>query len=67
MAVGSIWSRVELSVLTGQCLQRRLPNKDTVQQEIADWERQRNEAKATVHWRFTTEKARDQTSRLYPS
>src|SRR6185295_11203549 len=37
----------ELSVLAGQCLQRRLPDTATVQQEIAAWERQRNEAKTT--------------------
>ena len=58
---------IELSVLAAQCLQRRLPDKATVQHEIAAWERQRNEAKATVHWRFTTEKARTKLQRLYPS
>jgi len=58
---------IELSVLAGQCLKRRLPDKATVQQEIAAWERQRNEAKATVQWRFTTEKARTKLQHLYPS
>ena len=58
---------IELSVLVGQCLQRRLADKDTVQQEIASWERQRNEAQATVQWRFTTDKARTKLQRLYPS
>ena len=58
---------IELSVLADQCLNRRLPDKATVQQEIAAWERQRNEAKATVQWRFTTEKARTKLQRLYPS
>src|SRR5262249_2913595 len=38
----------ELSVLTGPCVKRRLPDKATVQQEIAAWERQRNAAQATV-------------------
>jgi hypothetical protein len=58
---------IELSVLAGQCLKRRLPDKETVQHEIAAWECQRNAAKATVHWRFTTDKARTKLQRLYPS
>lgn len=62
-------NRVEiaLSVLADQCLKRRLADKAIVQQEIAAWERQRNDAKATVQWRFTTEKARTKLQRLYPS
>ena len=58
---------IELSVLAGQGLKRRLPDTATVQQEIAAWEQQRNEVKATVQWRFTTEKARTKLQRLYPS
>ena len=58
---------IELSVLADQGLKRRLPDKATAQQEIVAWERQRNDAKATVQWRFTTEKARTKLQRLYPS
>ena len=58
---------IELSVLAGQCLDRRLPEKASVQREIAAWERQRNAAKTTVQWRFTTEEARTKLQRLYPS
>jgi hypothetical protein len=58
---------IALLVLAEQCLKRRLPDTATVQQEIAVWERQRNDAKATVQWRFTTEKARTKLQRLYPS
>jgi len=58
---------IELSVLANQCLDRRLADTHTVQREIAEWERQRNDAKATVHWRFTTDKARTKLQRLYPS
>lgn len=58
---------IEFSVLTGQCLQRRLPDKEMVQCEVAAWEQQRNVAKATVQWRFTTDKARAKLQRLYPS
>ena len=58
---------IELSVLASQCLDRRLADTNIVHQEIADWERHRNEAKAIVHWRFTTDKARTKLHRLYPS
>ena len=58
---------IELPMLAGQCLKRRLPDKATVQHEIAAWERQRNDAKATVQLRFTTDKARTKLQRLYPS
>lgn len=58
---------IELSVLANQCLDRRLADIPTVQWEIATWERHRNEAKATVSWRFTTDKARTKLQRLYPS
>jgi hypothetical protein len=66
---GSGLNRVEIefSVLTGQCLQRRLPDKERVQCEVAAGERQRNVAQATVQWRFTTDKARAKLQRLYPS
>lgn len=57
---------IELSVLAGQCLKRRLPTRNTVQQEIAAWARQRNAAKATVQWRFSTNDARTKLKRLYP-
>ena len=58
---------IELSVLTGQCLKRRLPNQEAVQQEVNAWERQRNAGKATVQWRFTTGDARTKLKRLYPA
>jgi hypothetical protein len=58
---------IELPVLASQCLDRRLAETSTVQRELADWERQRNAAKATVRWRFTTDNARRKLQRLYPS
>jgi hypothetical protein len=58
---------IELSGLANQCLDRRLADIPTGQWEIATWERHRNEAKATVSWRFTTDKARTKLQRLYPS
>jgi hypothetical protein len=59
-------AEIELSVLARQCLRRRLPDKATVRQEIGAWEAQRNAARATVQWRFTTQDARVKLSRLYP-
>jgi transposase len=41
---------IELSVLSRQCLERRIPNKETLKQEIAAWEESRNQARATVAW-----------------
>jgi hypothetical protein len=57
----------EFSVLATQGLERRLAETGLVQEQIADWDRRRNEAKATVPWRFTTDTARTELRRLYPS
>ncbi len=60
-------AEIEFSVLAGQCLDRRLPDIATVGSEIAAWEADRNAERATITWRFTTDKARAKLSRLYPS
>jgi transposase len=57
---------IELSVLSGQCLDRRIPNEDILRREIAAWEEPRNAQQTTVDWRFTTESARAKLKRLYP-
>jgi hypothetical protein len=56
----------ELSALTRQCLDRRIPEQDTVAAEAAAWARQRNEAQTRIDWHFTTEDARIRLKRLYP-
>ncbi len=59
---------IEIGILSRQCLNdRRIPTKELLQQEVAAWEVQRNAAKATIEWRFTSEKARTKLSPLYPS
>jgi hypothetical protein len=58
---------IELSVLSRQCLERRIPDQGILKQEIAAWEESRNQARATVAWRFTTTDARVKLQRLYPS
>jgi hypothetical protein len=60
-------AETELSVLTTQCLDRRIPDPTTLSQEVAAWERQRNTATCRVDWRFTTHEARIKLKRLYPS
>ncbi len=60
-------AEVEFAVLADQCLDRRLPDRETVCREVTAWEAARNAAKATVQWRFTTAKARTKLRRLYPS
>lgn len=66
---GALWAlaEIELSVLSRQCLDQRIPDKLTLQQEVAAWEERRNQSGVTVDWRFTTEDARIKLKRLYPS
>ncbi len=59
-------AEIEWSVLTQQCLDRRIADTTTLAREIAAWEAARNETKATVEWRFTTAKARIKLKHLYP-
>ena len=59
-------AETELSVLSGQCLDRRLDSAELVRQEVETWETQRNTAEAKVRWRFTTEDARIKLEKLYP-
>jgi hypothetical protein len=60
-------AEIELSVLNGQCLDRRLPDMPTVRREVAAWQQRRNQAKATIDWRFTNETARSKLERIYPA
>jgi DDE superfamily endonuclease len=60
-------AETELSVLSRQCLDRRIESKEKMEQEIATWEKSRNEACTRINWRFTTADARIKLKRLYPS
>ena len=60
-------AEIELSVLSRQCLDRRIPDADTLTQEVAAWEQARNTNARPVNWRFTTPDARIKLKRLYPS
>ncbi len=59
-------AEIELSALTRQCLDRRIPDKDVLIQEVKAWEDQRNSEVVKVHWQFTTADARIKLRRLYP-
>jgi len=56
----------EFAVLAGQCLDRRIPTFETLQEEIAAWQCQRNQHQAKIHWQFGTDVARVKLKRLYP-
>lgn len=58
-------AELEFSILSRQCSGRRLPDRTVLQREIAAWEAERNRARATAHWRFTTTQARTKLQRLY--
>ena len=60
-------AEIELSVLSRQCLSRRIPDQATLQHEIQTWQSRRNEQYATVKWQFTTDDARIKLKKLYPS
>src|SRR5271169_6297377 len=56
----------ELAVLTSQCLDRRIPNKPSLEREVAAWQAHRNKHHAKADWQFTTNDARVKLKRLYP-
>lgn len=60
-------AEIELSVLSRQCLDQRIPDRETLTREVKAWEARRNASPAPVNWRFTTEDARIKLKRLYPS
>jgi hypothetical protein len=60
-------AEIEWSILAEQCLDRRIPDRETLAQEVAAWEADRNGKRATVRWHFNLENARTKLKRLYPS
>lgn len=60
-------AEIELSVLTRQCLNRRIADIETVKKEVAAWQKFRNNIIVTVNWQFTTDDARVKLRRLYPT
>ena len=60
-------AEAELSVLSGQCLARRIPDKPTLIAEVAAWQDARNKKNAKTDWQFTNADARVRLKRLYPA
>jgi transposase len=60
-------AETELSILTKQCLDRRIPDQPTLRREVDAWQRTRNKAKSKIDWQFTTHDARIKLKKLYPS
>ena len=60
-------AEIELGVLAGQCLNRRTPSREILEQETGAWGNRRNWHRFRVDWRFTTEDARIKLQSLYTS
>jgi hypothetical protein len=59
-------AEIELSVLARQCLDRRIPDRESLAEEASAWEAERNAAQSCIDWRFTAADARIKLKRLYP-
>lgn len=60
-------AEIELRVLMGQCLDRRIDSITEVRRQTVAWQKERNNNEAVINWRFTTDDARIKLKRLYPS
>jgi transposase len=60
-------AEIELSILSRQCMDRRIPDQETLKEEIAAWQEKRNAIARPMEWRFTTEDARIKLKKLYPT
>jgi len=59
-------AEIELSLLSRQCTNRRIPDKQTFAKEVAAWERDRNDLQVQINWQFKPDNARIKLKRLYP-
>ena len=59
-------AEIELSVLARQCLDQRIPDQQTLAEEVGAWEAERNAVESSIEWRFTTQEARIKLKHLYP-
>lgn len=59
-------AEIELSHLSRQCLDRRIPDRETLEKEVSAWLKQRNLEASRVDWQFTAEDARIKLKKLYP-
>ena len=59
-------AEIEINVLKGQCLNRRIATKSTMQSEIRAWQKRRNKCSKPTNWQFTSQDARIKLKKLYP-
>lgn len=60
-------AEIELNVLNGQCLNRRIDNIETVREEVEAWQNHRNNRNSKINWQFTSKDSRIKLKKLYPS
>ena len=60
-------AEIEIGILSRQCLDRRIDDREFLTGEVAAWETDRNHREAKIHWTFTIETARNKLKKLYPS
>ena len=65
-STGQAMAEIEFSVLSRSCLKQRLPGQEALQREVQALVKERNAARATIHWSFNTQNARTKLHRLYP-
>lgn len=59
-------AEIEISALSRQCLQRRIPDREALETQSASWQTRRNQDQVLIQWHFTSSDARTKLSRLYP-
>ena len=60
-------AEIEIGVMSGQCLARRISEQQIISDEVAAWEQQRNKEEAKIRWTFTVSDARVKLAKIYPS
>jgi len=60
-------AEIEIGVMNGQCLNRRIDSQQLVAEEVAAWEQRRNQEEAKINWSFTVSAARVKLTKIYPS
>ena len=60
-------AEIEIGVMNGQCLNRRIAEQQIICEEVAAWEHQRNKEEAKIRWTFTVSDARVKLAKIYPS
>lgn len=60
-------AEIELSIISRQCLDRRIPDQESLKREIRAWQESRNACANPMDWRFTTDDARVKLKKLYPT